>query len=277
MTLTPSTSRRLPPAARGPVVVFVLLLAALVSGAGAASGQDAADASAARAPLGVTASADLLSTYMWRGIRMSKGWVVQPSLTIESHGVSLNLWGNVDLSTFPGGSEHTPSRFTEADLTAGYGRSVGKATVTGGVVHYHMHEAANATELFASVSVDAPLSPAVAGYYDVDDGGGFVSLSVGHELVLRRGVRLRLGVSVFDNLGSELLGVDEDGRTINGIYGADATASFSVPLTPSLVVSPRIAYSTGLGAKGRAGLRSVSIDGATPSRVYAGLSVVRTF
>lgn len=49
------------------------------------------------APPAVSASvtADVLSHYVWRGVRLSDGFVVQPSIGVESHGFGVNVWWNV--------------------------------------------------------------------------------------------------------------------------------------------------------------------------------------
>ena len=73
----------------------------VIAAAGAASAQDAP----VERPVAVSGSvnADLLSHYVWRGVRLSDGFVVQPSIGVESHGFSVNAWWN-----FAGSSPDTP-------------------------------------------------------------------------------------------------------------------------------------------------------------------------
>lgn len=49
-----------------------------------------------RAPaVSSSVTADFLSHYVWRGVRLSDGLVLQPSVGVETHGLSVNLWWNV--------------------------------------------------------------------------------------------------------------------------------------------------------------------------------------
>ncbi len=46
--------------------------------------------------LGGFASVDVMSNYVWRGIKVSNSWVVQPSVGISYGDFSANIWGNYD-------------------------------------------------------------------------------------------------------------------------------------------------------------------------------------
>jgi len=49
------------------------------------------------------ATVDFLSHYVWRGLLLSKGFVVQPSAVVESRGFSANLWWNFAPGSSSGG------------------------------------------------------------------------------------------------------------------------------------------------------------------------------
>jgi hypothetical protein len=49
-------------------------------------------------------TADLLSHYVWRGLRLSDGVVLQPSAGFETHGFAVNLWWNLAASSSSPGS-----------------------------------------------------------------------------------------------------------------------------------------------------------------------------
>ena len=49
-------------------------------------------------------TADLLSHYVWRGLRLSDGVVLQPSAGVETHGFGVNLWWNFAASNSSPGS-----------------------------------------------------------------------------------------------------------------------------------------------------------------------------
>jgi hypothetical protein len=46
-----------------------------------------------------SATADLLSHFVWRGLRLSDGVVLQPSAGVETHGFGVNLWWNFAASS----------------------------------------------------------------------------------------------------------------------------------------------------------------------------------
>ena len=51
----------------------------------------------------VTAKADFVSDYIWRGLDQNSGFSVQPSLTLSWYGVSLNCWGSQSLTKWEDG------------------------------------------------------------------------------------------------------------------------------------------------------------------------------
>jgi len=63
----------------------------------------------------VTPGADIVSSYVWRGIYQT-GASVQPSLSISGAGLSLTAWGSTDFSN--ASDEYKAKEF---DLTCGYG------------------------------------------------------------------------------------------------------------------------------------------------------------
>ncbi|MDD5678875.1 MAG: hypothetical protein PHW60_12935 [Kiritimatiellae bacterium] len=58
--------------------------------------------------------------------------VIQPALTIQKHGVRLNVWGNYDLSDKVTGKR----QFPEVDLTAAYDFPVRMIEVSAGIIEY---------------------------------------------------------------------------------------------------------------------------------------------
>jgi hypothetical protein len=49
------------------------------------------------------ATVDLLSHYVWRGLRLSDGFVMQPSAVVGVRGFSVNLWWNFAPGSSSGG------------------------------------------------------------------------------------------------------------------------------------------------------------------------------
>jgi len=65
----------------------------------------AQDPTPERAPaVSSSVTADLLSHYVWRGLRLSDGVVLQPSAGVETHGFGVNLWWNFAAASSGAGS-----------------------------------------------------------------------------------------------------------------------------------------------------------------------------
>ena len=75
-------------------------------------------------PLTVGLEADFVSRYVWRGLALSDGPVLQPSAWASFAGFTLTPWANV---AFSGGS--APAGLNELDLTLDYSRDVFDLTV----------------------------------------------------------------------------------------------------------------------------------------------------
>jgi len=66
---------------------------------------------------------DFLSKYLYRGIPASRGFVWQPSATIEAYGAGLTIWGNFVLNDEPNQGE-----FNEVDFIPYYTKTWGNFT-----------------------------------------------------------------------------------------------------------------------------------------------------
>lgn len=60
--------------------------------------------------------ADFVSQYVWRGIALSEGPVLQPSMWFSSHGATLTVWGNFVLNNEP-----NQGQLNEVDFYLDYG------------------------------------------------------------------------------------------------------------------------------------------------------------
>ena len=70
------------------------------------------------------ASVDVMSNYVWRGIKVSNSWVVQPSVGIGYGGFAANIWGNYDSDVAESTSSSTGhGEMTEVDFTLSYTKS----------------------------------------------------------------------------------------------------------------------------------------------------------
>ncbi len=119
------------------------------------------------------------SHYVWRGINLTDDPVFQPSLTFAWKGLSVNFWGNMDLTDVNGNRRE----FNEADVTVSYGGEAGSVSYEVGVIRYHFPNTPfpGTTEVYGAVGLDLPLSPTLTVYYDCDEADGYyATLGVGH-------------------------------------------------------------------------------------------------
>lgn len=62
---------------------------------------------------------DFLSAYVWRGITLNDGFVVQPALDLlHPLGLGFNVWGNVDIGDYDG--RYEKEEISEVDLAVRY-------------------------------------------------------------------------------------------------------------------------------------------------------------
>ena len=74
----------------------------------------------------------LLNRYVWRGLLLTDGPVIQPEVEVTHRGFFVNVWSNLDLDDVNGNERE----INEVDLTFGYDHDLGLASISGGVVHY---------------------------------------------------------------------------------------------------------------------------------------------
>jgi Bacterial protein of unknown function (Gcw_chp) len=159
----------------------------------------------------------LYSSYVWRGLSLTNKPVAQPavylSIPVSNASVTLGGWANIDLGSYDdinddiaeGGG--TSFNLSEFDPYAEISFPVGKATLTGGVTGYiypNDEEApndfglltsdANTVEIYGKLGYDAPLSPELSIYYDVDKiEGAYIEGAVSYSLAASENVSIDLG------------------------------------------------------------------------------------
>lgn len=83
----------------------------------------------------VTVGADVLSSYIWRGVTINKDTVVQPSLAVEhDSGLALEVWANFDIGDNDG--EFEKRQFSEIDFDVSYTLDLNPISVTLGYIEY---------------------------------------------------------------------------------------------------------------------------------------------
>jgi hypothetical protein len=209
-----------------------------------------------------SASVAVMSNYVWRGFKLSNSYVIQPSVGITYGGFGANLWSNLD-SDLDDSFEHF-----ETDVTLNYTFTVDKFNFDSGYIYYALEAAEDTQELYFSVGYDTLLSPAVAVYYDFDQGdGAFITASICHDVKLAENITLSLGASASYNLESEYSIGD-----YSDFHNADLSAAITIPITDALSIGPMIAYSFPLSSDAEDALEAVSDDG-DDSIFYGGLGV----
>jgi uncharacterized protein (TIGR02001 family) len=210
------------------VIVFVAFLALVVA---PVSRVEAAD---------VEYDLMIASAYVWRGLTFTDGAVFQPSVGVaHSSGVSLDVWGNLDLSD----ANDLSGEFQEVDLTVAYALPI--SSIVGlelGYIEYLFpnNVGPSTREVYLSTNLDLVVNPFAAVYYDfgeIDDYYAQLGLSHGHELeaALSWEVALWAGYA-----GSKFARVS-DGKG-SGFF--DGNISFRMSYSPSdtLVFSGFVQY-----------------------------------
>jgi hypothetical protein len=159
----------------------------------------------------VGADLGLFSSYVWRGVSLTNKPVAQPDLyvTIPAGNASITVggWSSIDLGKYDdpvndisesGGT--SSFNFAEFDWWGEVSFPVGKATLTGGATGYiypndlGLTKANNTVEIYAKAALDAPLSPKVSIYYDVDKiKGAYIEGGIAYSVAASEKVGVNLG------------------------------------------------------------------------------------
>lgn len=117
--------------------------------------------------------------YIWRGLILTDGPVLQPALTVGRGAWSVNVWGNLDLDEVNGNG----SQFNELDITFGWEKTSGPYNFSTGLINYNFPNTAvvTTTELYAGAGFDVPMQPAVTAFFDVEEAQGiYLTFDIAH-------------------------------------------------------------------------------------------------
>ncbi len=204
----------------------------------------------------VTAEAALVSSYVWRGQVYNNDFVVQPQLTVEQYGVSLNVWGNYDLGRNVNGSN---GDFSEVDFSLAYTLplAINEMAFDVGVINYNFPSeddtnpsvTPSTTEIYGSATVLSfkdYVIPSVTIFGDVRQADGTYVLldlvapyQVSDYFAVEGGVSAGYGnTSYNDYYFGNAIGVEQDaGWNDFNFYG---NASYEV--VENLTVSVNLTY-----------------------------------
>lgn len=198
----------------------------------------------AKAPL-VTGSATLevYSKYLWRGINSNNEAILWPTVTVARGPWSAYVFGSMELTNTNtyGPTEKPAGKFTEYDLNLTYASKCGKLPVSLGFTQYNYPRTGNhrTGEAFATVCSPVEYCPTLSVYYDVERAHGlYAAISGSHEIGKVVGVAVN-GVASLGYANKEhnayYYGYDKSCFT-DAWVGVNATLALSkrVSLTPSL-------------------------------------------
>ena len=213
----------------------------------------AAAAPAAPAP-DVTGSVTFtgLNRYIFRGAELStKSVVLEPSVTVNYKGFSLNVWGNLDTDQHatqgftPGNAFNSngvpvgqgQKSWNETDLTLSYTYAIDKLSLTGGYIYYGTSYTQQTQELFVSATYDMFAHPTIAIYRDIDaHPGTYVNLSFSQSFPV---YKLSNGdVTVDLSAGFGYYNVDDSGERYSAPHDGNGKGGLTIPVYKNVVVQP---------------------------------------
>ena len=238
----------------------------------------------------VTAGADVVSAYIWRGLTYNDGVVVQPSVDVaHPSGLGLNVWGNFDMTDYDGAVDER--EFSEVDLTLSYAVPIeGPVSITVGISEWLYPKEGNYTpelpEAHAAVEAKKdtdtrevylnlgyePMDGLALGMslnQDIDEVEGTygdASIAYTYEPCDKTSLEASARIGVGDKKFAEYYA----GGTKGGLFdwGAKLTATYA--LSESTELAAFVAYTDNLND-------DVFPDDAKDVDVYGGMSLYYTF
>ena len=154
----------------------------------------------------ITSNAEISiqSKYVWRGLPLTDGPVLQPSVTLGLKGISLNLWGNMDITDANELDKNDAFDINEIDYTLSYSKSLAGLDYSVGVIHYTFPSINydGTTEIFVGACASVLGHPSITLYKDVDQADGLYG-SIGASQNIPVGLLFGLEVSAAIGFGSK--------------------------------------------------------------------------
>ena len=253
--------------------VFVTGVYAEEQAPAAAPAPATAAAPAAPAP-DVTGSVSFtgLNKYIFRGAEISaRSVVLEPSVTINYKGFSLNVWGNIDTDQHatqvfvPGkdGSGEGHKSFNETDLTLSYTYNIDKLALTGGYIYYGTEYAQQTQELYVSTTYDMIAHPTISIYRDIDaNPGWYVNLSFSQSLPVAKTPNGDMTVDLGASFGYyNISSLTPANKTYSALHDGMVKVGLTVPVAKNVVVQPITQYWFPLSGKAHHD-QLVTVDGS---------------
>ncbi len=209
-----------------------------------------------------------MDKYIWRGAVLDEGSVVQPSLTGNMGDLSVNLWGNMNLTD----KSRSSNQMNEWDYTVDYSKSLDAIGISAGIIGYTFPNSGGpgTTELYVGASYETFASPAIKFHHDIEMvDGSYVSLSLAHSQPVLQLTSLDIGASVGFGSASMNRALYGAGESTAGFSDFQAILSMPFGLSETLDVTPSLQLNSILDSHGRT---SYSERGQKRSHVTFGLT-----
>ena len=213
-----------------------------------------------------------MSTYVWRGAVLTDDSVFQPSLTGAMGNLSVNLWGNMNLT-----DENGAAQMNEWDYTVDYSTSFDAIGLSVGIIGYTFPNSGGpgTTELYMGASYDTLFSPSVTIYQDIEAvSGTYVSLGAGYGIPV--GDITCIDISGSLGFGSGDMNIALYGNPLSGAGLADVLVGVSAPftITDTFSVTPSVSLASILDADGQDAYEAADSD---YTNVFFGLTASAAF
>jgi len=218
------------------------------------------------------ADAGFFNKYVSRGVTLSEDPVFQPDVWASYRGVTLNVWGNMDLTDV----NDNEAEFNELDFTLEYSGQWEALGYSAGGIYYVFPntEDRDTAELYASLGYDTVLKPTLTVFYDFIEADGFyVVFGIGHGFDIplpTDALTARLELAAQAGWGSRNFNEFNAGVHKDAFTDLVLTASLPVTFGEHLTVSPMVSWSSALDTDIRAanGKNDNVIWGATLSASF---------
>jgi Putative outer membrane beta-barrel porin, MtrB/PioB len=228
-----------------------------------------------------TATVDINSAYVWRGLTFNDGMVIQPSIDVAAdNGLGINVWGNYDIGDYDNTLDD--NEFSEIDLTLSYSKTIGKLDIGGGVIEYTFPATEKSavtatTELYVSVGMPivGGLSASADAYYDIDalDAFSYATLGLSYAYDITDKLNLEAGGSIA-YASKDFARFNGTGDEDSGLYNYTLSLSLGYTITKAWSAAANFTYVDALDSDN---LKDVKDGGHLDTNAIYGVSVAYAF
>ena len=216
-----------------------------------------------------SASTDIMSMYMWRGLRASEGLVIQPSVDFNRGAFNANIWVNYDADPDPLVYPDDDGVVNETDITLAYALPVEGLNISLGYIYYSML-GTDTQEAYIALSMEAgPIAPYLNVYYDYDLGtGAYAQLGADYSTEVGEGISLDLGGYISYLSDNSVVGTDAAGLEYSDLHNAELYASLGIQ-SGDISITPMVSYTFPLSDDAETAMTDAEGD---DSHIYGGIS-----